>query len=429
MSKKKNIAEVADIIYNEYVAGMDLSSSADLMKCINVLLDNGKAVKISGTDDVYYKRLSRYKIASKFMIDHDKKLRKDIKSLLPAEESNCINKAGDNSNKRIVELVKSGLDYGTYTVTLESSNKTEDYAILEVERGSDYDDYKISYNLYFVGNKCEKYKNKFFKMVDKYKKLYEDIDKNLTYIHYSESDETKEVTFKGFDQMVFSQKEKIISYVDNWVENIPKYYKYGMNPKLSILLYGVPGTGKSTFYKALAKHLGINTVETIEPEYFTYSTNDDGNSRSRRKNNNNTIESKLFAIDEIDCICKTRTEKSDNANNDKILSKLLSFLDNPPTFYFKANDGMYYPISIVVATTNYIDKIDPAVKRFGRFDLQIEMKDFTLDEAKDFCALYDLTIHDVVNKVEKDFTISPAKLQALCMENIDKSLKDNKRRN
>ena len=53
MSKKKNIAEVADIIYNEYVAGMDLSSSADLMKCINVLLDNGKAVKISGTDDVY----------------------------------------------------------------------------------------------------------------------------------------------------------------------------------------------------------------------------------------------------------------------------------------------------------------------------------------------------------------------------------------
>ena len=84
---------------------------------------------------------------------------------------------------------------------------------------------------------------------------------------------------------------------------------------------------------------------------------------------------------------------------------------------------------VVFVPTNYIDKIDPAVKRFGRFDLQIEMKDFTLDEAKDFCALYDLTIHDVVDKVEKDFTISPAKLQALCMENIDKSLKDNKRRN
>ena len=138
------------------------------------------------------------------------------------------------------------------------------------------------------------------------------------------------------------------------------------------------------------------------------------------------IEHIYDAIDEIDCICKTRTDDSKDADNDKILSKLLAFLDNPPTFYFKAKDGLYYPVSIIVATTNYIDKVDPAVKRAGRFDLPIEMVDFDVNDAKKFCALYDLKLGDVVNDViDENFTISPARLQASCMENIDKSFKAN----
>ena len=104
----------------------------------------------------------------------------------------------------------------------------------------------------------------------------------------------------------------------------------------------------------------------------------------------------------------------------------MSFLDNPKTFYYKAKNGTYYPVSIIIATTNYIDKLDDAVKRFGRFDLQIEMIDFDKDHAEEFCKLYDLTLSDVVDgDINKDFTISPAKLQALCMENIDKSFKKN----
>ena len=130
-------------------------------------------------------------------------------------------------------------------------------------------------------------------------------------------------------------------------------------------------------------------------------------------------------IDDIDCVCKSR-EESEDKENLEVLSNLLSFLDNPGTFFYKAKDGLYYPISIVVASTNYYDRLDDAVKRYGRFDLKIEMKDFGIDEAKEMCAVYDLTLEDVLpNKVEnkKDFTISPAHLQALCLENIDKGLK------
>ena len=100
-------------------------------------------------------------------------------------------------------------------------------------------------------------------------------------------------------------------------------------------------------------------------------------------------------------------------------------MDNPDTMYYKAKDGIYYPISIVVATTNYYDRLDSAVKRYGRFDLQIEMNEFTEKEAKEMCAVYGLKLKDVVTeKITKDFVISPAKLQALCLEKIDKGLKE-----
>ena len=132
----------------------------------------------------------------------------------------------------------------------------------------------------------------------------------------------------------------------------------------------------------------------------------------------------MFSIDDIDCICKSR-EIDNNKDNNSQLSKLLAFLDNPPVFEFKASDGIYYPVSVVVASTNYYDKLDDAVKRYGRFDLKIEMDEFGKKEAEEMCKIYDLKLSDVVSDYnKKDFVISPSKLQALCLENIDKQMKN-----
>jgi transitional endoplasmic reticulum ATPase len=220
--------------------------------------------------------------------------------------------------------------------------------------------------------------------------------------------------------MVFKDKEKYIKYIDNWVSNIPTYYKRGVPAKLSILMYGKPGTGKSSFYKALAKYLDIQDVCCISASYFT----DPGN-------NNLRFGSKyaypvVYALDDIDCVCNSR--KNDKSlKNSQIVSSLLEFLDNPPGCYYKASDGVFYPVSIIVATTNYYDDLDEAVKRYGRFDLQIEMTDFDANEAEEMCHLYDLALSDIIHeKIKDDFTISPAKLQALCVENIDSHLKEMK---
>jgi ATP-dependent 26S proteasome regulatory subunit len=131
----------------------------------------------------------------------------------------------------------------------------------------------------------------------------------------------------------------------------------------------------------------------------------------------------VFSIDDLDCICKSRKEDS-SIENTNVLSTLLEFLDNPPTTYFKAKDGKYYPISILVATTNYYDKLDDAVKRYGRFDFQLEMTNFNYDEATEMAKLYNVNIDTLFTDIDKEnFSISPAQMQALCIENIDNALK------
>ena len=136
------------------------------------------------------------------------------------------------------------------------------------------------------------------------------------------------------------------------------------------------------------------------------------------------FEPTVYSLDDIDCMCSSREDEKISENDNHVLYQLLEFLDNPPTCYYKANDGLFYPVSIVIASTNYIDKLDKAVKRHGRFDLHLEMKYLNRKQAEELCSLYDLKLTDVYDKeINKDFSISPAYLQALCIENVEKSLK------
>lgn len=343
MEKLKSGNKIAQYIYDDYIYNRDLTTNNDITKNINLLVENDLAVKIAGfdvLDNLMNRRVSKYRVISKFFIKHDKSLKK---SRFEYEQD----KKYSDTSPEIIDLYNYQLDIGTYYLDL-SDEDNSDYAMLIISLDKE-DDLGVEYELYFIGHRCNKFKKKLSKEI----RYYNDILKNkkVEGFMYSDNRPFKPSIFKSFDQMVFNGKEEIISYVDKWVENIPQYAKYGMIPKLSILLYGDPGVGKSTFYKALAKHLGIDTVRIILPDYFTASPINGSRGMSPR-----AFEA-ISVIDDIDCISQSREDNKSNENGHTI-SSLLEFLDNPPVFYYTAKDGLSYQVAIVVATTNYIDKLD-----------------------------------------------------------------------
>ena len=396
----KSNYEICNSLYEQYIEDNDLGGISRLITSLPQLVQNNLACCIEAEENIGSPNSMTYRLAAKFIQKYNKKIKCNRRSPLDFEfgDTNTII-SEDNSD--LVNLTKYILDNGIYFAKLDSMN----YCILDTKVDSIR--FISNIKLYFIGKNWRKWRKKFMNKLDKYKKN----SKLKSPEMITSRTGTSQVIFKSFDNIIMRNKKQILNYIDNWVDCIPLYYnKYKMIPKLSILLYGKPGTGKSTFYQALAKYLNIHRITLIDNDYLSI----------KNSMRNNTS---IYAIDDIDCICQSRKASKDN-NNSVVLSALLEFLDNPPTFRYLAKDGVQYPIQIVVATTNYYNKLDPAVKRYGRFDLQIEMDEFDRTMAQKMCDMYDLKLDKLVNNSDKkDFKISPAKLQAICLNNIDCKIK------
>lgn len=132
-----------------------------------------------------------------------------------------------------------------------------------------------------------------------------------------------------------------------------------------VLLSGPPGTGKTLLAKALAGEAGTSfiAVSGSDMQSMFYG----GSSKRVRSLFRHARANKpcIIFIDEFDAVASKRSDRSDaiSRENNATLNQLLVEMDG-----FSNNEGI-----LVIAATNLVDSLDPAVKRAGRMDRRIEV--------------------------------------------------------
>ncbi len=170
-------------------------------------------------------------------------------------------------------------------------------------------------------------------------------------------------TLKGLDCVAGMKelKQQLISDVINPLTNPEKFQKFKVSIPNGIILYGPPGCGKTFIVRKLAEELGYNYFEVkhsdLATPYIHGSVGNIGKAFSVAKQNAPAI---LF-FDEISGLVPDRKNLHETSSHKE---------EEVNEFLIQLNDAADNSI-LVVGATNYIERIDPAVLRPGRFDKKI----------------------------------------------------------
>jgi len=143
----------------------------------------------------------------------------------------------------------------------------------------------------------------------------------------------------------------------------PELFRHlGIEPPKGVLLYGPPGCGKTLLAKAVANESGANFISINGPEIMSkYYGESEKRLRMIFERAQREAPTIIF-IDEIDSIAPNRNEVTGEVER-RVVSQLLSLMDG-----LEARGDV-----IVIGATNRPEALDPALRRPGRFDREIEI--------------------------------------------------------
>lgn len=159
-------------------------------------------------------------------------------------------------------------------------------------------------------------------------------------------------------------KESVMDIVD-FLKNPEKYSAYGARMPRGVILYGEPGTGKTLLAKSVAGEAGVPFYAMSGSDFVQIYVGV-GASRIRQLFKKAKAHGKaVIFIDEIDAIGKRRDGSTTGGSDerDQTLNALLTEMSG-----FNEKEGI-----VVMAATNRLDMLDPALLRPGRFDRHIEV--------------------------------------------------------
>ncbi len=189
----------------------------------------------------------------------------------------------------------------------------------------------------------------------------EDTEFNLGAITKATDNTIPRVTYDDLGGLR-NEVQKIREMVELPMRHPELFEKLGVEAPKGVLLYGPPGTGKTLLAKAVAGETNSHFTALSGPEIMgKFYGESEERLREIFKQAEENSPSIIF-IDEIDSIAPKREEVTGEVEK-RIVSQLLTLMDG-----MKSRGKV-----VVIAATNRPDSIDPALRRPGRFDREIEI--------------------------------------------------------
>ena len=399
---------------------------------------------LSSAYSVRFKAFCNYIITNIF-INQDIHTIKEIHSNLQSSEN------GDDKRKKFDIFMVHQKKYfnidnnifvkiNTETETIDDKKETKvEKSIIQIYSYN----YSIGYLKSYIDNITEKYltsikdsrsNKQFIYFLEKPEKIKNKSQEEILNTDYWREDMFE--TSRTFDNIFFDGKNHVINKIDFFLKNREWYYNKGIPYSLGIGLHGPPGTGKTSFIKALANYTKrhiivisfkiIKTKSHLEEIFFenTYNVNNEINSI--------TFDKKIIVFEDIDCIgdivldrnkkTKGKNLKNNqlnvnnfmkticefNTENDNILNEELITLDDILNLW----DGIREtPGRILIISSNHYNKLDSALIRPGRIDISHELSNASHNTiAEIYFHLFEKEIDKKKLSKIKEYFYSPAEL-------------------
>ena len=216
-----------------------------------------------------------------------------------------------------------------------------------------------------------------------------------TVFHIAEKGETlrgvPQVTYEDIGGLT-DEIKKVREMIELPLRHPEIFEKLGIEAPKGVLLYGPPGTGKTLLAKAVANESNAHFISISGPEIMSkFYGESEARLREIFKEAREKAPSIIF-VDEIDSIAPKREEVTGEVER-RVVSQMLSLMDG-----LEARGKV-----IVISATNRPNAIDPALRRPGRFDREIEIRVPDKKGRKDILSIHTRNMPLLLDKDSREY--------------------------